>query len=81
MSLITSAHSLVWGGSRVKQGMLVVDADRIKREKLQDIMRRIIANPSNIDEVVDQVAMDWFPMVRVDPKGRIEIVVGSGKKR
>lgn len=59
----------------------IADVDGLKRAKLRDIISRVMANPQNAAEVAEEIALDWFPMVRVDPKGNAEIVVGSGCKR
>lgn len=64
-----------------ERGTLIVDINNLKRAKLLDVIRRAIANPQNIQEVVDEIALDWFPSVRADSKGFLEIVIGSGKKR
>lgn len=58
----------------------VVDAEKLKRAKLLDIIGRVIANPENAREVVEEIALDWFPVVSVDPKGKVTIIVGSGRK-
>jgi len=55
--------------------------DQLKRKKLSDILRRLLANPGTVPDVVEQIAMDWFPVFRIDEKGRTEIVVGDGHKR
>ena len=59
----------------------LVDANKLKRDKLRDIIRRVIANPTNVDEVADEIARDWFPLINVTPQGVMEIIVGSGQKR
>lgn len=64
-----------------ERGRLVVDADKIKRAKLLDILRRVIANPGNAEEVAREIALDWSPMIRIDSRGRMEVVVGTGAKR
>ena len=61
-------------------GRLIVDAEKLKREKLLDIIRRVVANPGNAKEVADEIALDWFPKIQVDPKGVIRVVLGSGRK-
>lgn len=61
--------------------MLLVETDKIKRDKLRDIIRRVIANPQHVDEVVDEIALDWFPNIHVDQGGCIRVVVGSGVKQ
>jgi hypothetical protein len=55
--------------------------DRAKRDKLLDIIRRVIANPENAKEAADEIAQDWFPMIKVDARGAIHFRVGSGRKR
>lgn len=67
--------------TRERSGILVVGADKIKRDKLRDLIRRVIANPQHINEVTNEIALDWFPTIRVSPKGHLEIIVGSGRKR
>jgi hypothetical protein len=57
------------------------DVDLMKRRKLLDIIRRVIANPHNAAEAADEIAKDWFPMIHVQRDGAIEIVIGSGAKR
>lgn len=61
--------------------MATADIDREKREKLADIIRRATANPSNVAEVADEIARDWYPMIKIDPQGRRSFVIGSGKKK
>ena len=43
-----------------------------RAEKLRDILRRVIANPHNANEVAAVLAKDWFPMMIVGPKGEVE---------
>ena len=57
------------------------DAEAIKREKLLDILHRACANPGNIGEVADELALDWFPVFCVDPQGNVAIKIGSGAKK
>ena len=52
-----------------------------KRDKLLDILRRLLANPGNAREVADEIALDWFPLVRVNADGSSEFVLGSGRKK
>jgi hypothetical protein len=55
--------------------------EQMKRDKLADILRRVVANPGNVPEVAEQIAQDWFPKFKIDKDGRAEIVVGDGKHR
>lgn len=64
-----------------ERGRLIVDADLLKRRKLLDIIQRVISNPHNAREVADEIALDWSPMIHVGRDGKMEIVVGSGKRR
>lgn len=57
------------------------EANKIKRAKLQDILKRVVANPMTIAEVADQIADDWYPMFNVDEKGNMSIVIGNGQKK
>lgn len=49
--------------------------EKVKRDRLKDLLRRAMANPDKLDEVVDAVLQDWFPLVTVSPKGVIAIDV------
>jgi hypothetical protein len=55
--------------------------DQQKRDKILDILRRVIANPFTAPEVASELSLDWNPMIVVDSKGNIDFRVGSGKKR
>jgi hypothetical protein len=57
------------------------EAETLKRTKLQDILSCVIANPQNVKEVAEEIALDWFPMVSVNSKGKMEIIVGAGRIR
>lgn len=48
----------------------------LKYDKLVDILRRVVANPNNIKEVAERIALDWNPVVRIESDGKITIVVG-----
>lgn len=61
--------------------MTIDDIDQMKREKLLDILRRVIANPGNVNEVVTEIALDWFPRAQIATDGSVSIVVGSGRKQ
>ena len=52
-----------------------------KRDKLKDILRLLIANPGNVNEVADELSHDWFPMMKVDALGKIDYVLGTGHKK
>jgi hypothetical protein len=60
---------------------MLFDADRFKREKLLDILRRVIANPGNAAEVADEISRDWFPTWECDPKGNWSVRLGTGQKK
>lgn len=60
---------------------LVTMVAGLKQAKLKDILRRVIANPGNLDEVVTQICLDWNPPYKVSSDGHIEVVVGDGSKR
>jgi len=51
-----------------------VNIDQLKRDRLLDILRRVIANPGNVPQVAETIARDWFPMLRVGPNGKFEFV-------
>lgn len=51
----------------------------MKREKLRDILRRVVANPDNLAEAAREIAEDWSPKFHVNPKGKWEIIIGDGK--
>ncbi len=52
-----------------------------KKTKLLDIIRRAIANPGNLNEVVAEIALDWNPTLQIDTKGNRSFVLGSGRKK
>lgn len=58
-----------------------VDLEQLKRDKLADIVRRVIANPQNLTETVTEISLDWFPMMRAVADGKFEIIIGHGKKK
>ena len=60
---------------------MVADMQQWKRNKLLDILRRVIANPENLKEVADEIALDWFPMAQVAKDGSVSFVLGSGRKK
>jgi hypothetical protein len=57
------------------------DLNLLKTNKLIDLLRRAIANPGNLKEVAEQVALDWFPKFVVDSKGKVSIRVSTSEKR
>lgn len=74
---INAEYDRVFGDSPPTN--LIVRIEKLKRDKLLDILRRCIANPGNVTEVSNEIAKDWFPLMRVSADGSCEIVVGSGK--
>jgi hypothetical protein len=58
----------------------MLDLEKMKRDKLYDLICRATAN-GTAREVADQVAMDWYPRMRVSPDAKIEFIIGDGKKR
>ena len=60
---------------------MVADMQQWKRNKLLDILRRVVANPENLKEVADEIALDWFPMAQVAKDGSVSFVLGSGRKK
>lgn len=57
-----------------------LDLDKMRRDKLYDLISRAAAN-GTAREVADQVAKDWFPMMRVSADSEIEFIIGDGVKR
>ena len=57
-----------------------LDLDKMKRDKLYDLIRRAVAN-GTASEIADQIAKDWFPMIRVSANAEIEFIIGDGVKR
>lgn len=57
-----------------------LDLEKMKRDKLYDLICRAAAN-GTAREVADQVANDWFPMMRVSADSEIEFIIGDGEKR
>lgn len=45
-----------------------------KRERLLDILRRVIANPTNATRVAAEIAAEWDPTFRVRSDGSVEIM-------
>lgn len=66
---------------RIENGARLDEANKLKHEKLLDIIRRVIANPQHAKDAVDEIAIDWFPVFRVDQKGNFTIIVGSDRKK
>lgn len=54
-----------------------IDFVNIKREKLLDIIRRVIANPENAKEVAEEVSRDWLPLIHVDEHNEISFIIGG----
>lgn len=52
--------------------------EELKRAKLLDILRRVIANPQNAETVADEIVQDWFPMIEVAGDGSFKLIMGSG---
>lgn len=55
--------------------------EKLKQEKLLDIIRQVIANPHKASEAAREIAMDWSPILYVDAKGECSFMYGSGTKR
>lgn len=53
----------------------------MKVANLADIIRRVVANPANVDEVAEEIATDWFPVCKISGSGEVSFVLGSGKKK
>ena len=51
----------------------LADLEEMKRETLKDLIRRVIANPDRMDEVVLALAQDWYPKFAVSPRGNFKI--------
>lgn len=62
----------------VDMGQVMPDFDKIKRDKLLDLFRRVIANPENLAKVVDAVALNWCPPFKIDRKGNTAVVLDNG---
>jgi len=46
--------------------------DQLKRDRLLDILGRVVADPSSAPQVAETLARDWFSMLRVGPNGKFE---------
>lgn len=55
--------------------------DVAKRDKMKDILRRLVANPAKMDEVTNELSLDWFPMMQIEPSGNITFILGTGHKK
>jgi hypothetical protein len=55
------------------EGEIIQNLDRAKYERVLDLIRRATANGTHVD-VAKAIARDWFPLCRIDAKGKIEIV-------
>jgi hypothetical protein len=53
--------------------------EQAKRDKLLDILRRLIANPGNAPIVAEVLARDWNPTVVIDGEGAITFDLGKYK--
>lgn len=53
---------------------------KVKRDKLVDLLRRVVANPSHLEEVADAVAAGWMPVLRIDGHGKAEVLIGEAAK-
>ena len=52
----------------------IEDFERIKYETLLDIIRRVIVNPGNAEQVAHALAKDYFPSFRISAQGKAELV-------
>lgn len=53
--------------------------EKAKLAKLLDLIRRAAANGTSV-EVAEAILQDWYPKCRVDPHGRVEILLGEEPK-
>jgi hypothetical protein len=51
----------------------IEEFEKMKRDRLLDIIRRVLANPGEAKRVAEVLARDWTPMWTVDGKGKISI--------
>lgn len=51
------------------------EIERIKAERLLGVLRRVVANPQNAEEVAKVLAIDWCPLIKVDEKGHVSFEV------
>lgn len=47
----------------------------MKIAKLEDILRRLIANPQNVKEVAIQLSKDWAPLFKINSDGSYSILI------
>lgn len=56
---------------------MTVDFKKLKRDKLVDLLRRVVANPGHLEEVAEAIAADWMPIQRIDEHGKAEVLIGG----
>jgi hypothetical protein len=59
---------------------MTVDFKKLKRDKLVDLFRRVVANPGRLEEVAEAIAADWMPILRIDEHGKAEVLIGEAAK-
>lgn len=57
------------------------EIEKLRRDKMLDILRRVIANPGNAPDVANQLVMDWFPVIRINADASIEFEIGDGSMK
>ncbi len=52
--------------------------EEIKVQRLLDLIRRVVANPQNAEEVARAIAADWTPLWEVSAAGCVSIRLPRG---
>jgi hypothetical protein len=51
----------------------ISDVTEWKRQKMLDIIRRVVANPINAQDVADELAKDWSPPIAIGTDGSMKL--------
>lgn len=50
----------------------MTDMDKAKHDRLLELIQQAVKNPSSAKSVATEIAKNWFPLCKVDPKGNVE---------
>lgn len=51
----------------------IEEAKKVKLERLMELLRGVLAEPSTLNNVANEIAKDWFPMLSVDADGKMTV--------